>query len=198
MLYFLICIIVYNLRKPHCNNKNHNGIFAEDHQDEALSMATDSTIEIQHNSPLGTELEADEIKALAGVISITRLQANDILIKEGTTDDALHIVINGRLAATRNTGGDEYVTLHVLHDGDMAGAMGFIDGTEHSATLRALCDTQVYTLERSAFESLLENHPALVYKVMRSIIRSVHSTLMRMNRQFVEMNNYIMKEHGRY
>jgi CRP-like cAMP-binding protein len=161
-------------------------------------MATDSTIEIQHNSPLGTELEADEIKALAGVISITRLQANDILIKEGTIDDALHIVINGRLAATRNTGGDEYVTLHVLHDGDMAGAMGFIDGTEHSATLRALCDTQVYTLERSAFESLLENHPALVYKVMRSIIRSVHSTLMRMNRQFVEMNNYIMKEHGRY
>jgi len=161
-------------------------------------MGTDSTIEIQHNSPLGTELEADEIKALAGVISITRLQANDILIKEGTTDDALHIVINGRLAATRNTGGDEYVTLHVLHDGDMAGAMGFIDGTEHSATLRALCDTEVYTLERSAFESLLENHPALVYKVMRSIIRSVHSTLMRMNRQFVEMNNYIMKEHGRY
>jgi CRP-like cAMP-binding protein len=161
-------------------------------------MGTDSTIEIQQNSPLGTELEADEIKALAGVISITRLQANDILIKEGTTDDALHIVINGRLAATRNTGGDEYVTLHVLHDGDMAGAMGFIDGTEHSATLRALCDTQVYTLERSAFESLLENHPALVYKVMRSIIRSVHSTLMRMNRQFVEMNNYIMKEHGRY
>jgi CRP-like cAMP-binding protein len=80
----------------------------------------------------------------------------------------------------------------------MAGAMGFIDGTVHSATLRALCDTEVYTLERSAFESLLESHPALVYKVMRSIIRSVHSTLMRMNRQFVEMNNYIMKEHGRY
>jgi CRP-like cAMP-binding protein len=161
-------------------------------------MGNDSTIEINRHFPLGAELEADEIKALAGVISTARLSENDILIKEGTTDDALHIVINGRLAATRNTGGDEYVTLHVLHDGDMAGAMGFIDGTEHSATLRALCDTEVYTLERSAFESLLESHPALVYKVMRSIIRSVQSTLMRMNRQFVEMNNYIMKEHGRY
>ena len=76
--------------------------------------------------------------------------------------------------------------------------MGFIDGTDHSATLRALCDAEVYTLERPAFESLLDTHPALVYKVMRSIIRSVHSTLLRMNRQFVEMNNYIMKEHGRY
>jgi CRP-like cAMP-binding protein len=161
-------------------------------------MGNDSTTEIHSSFPLGAELEADEIKAFAGVISTTRLNTNDILIKEGTTDDALHIVIHGRLAATRNTGGDEYVTLHVLHEGDMAGAMGFIDGTEHSATLRALCDTEVYTLKRPAFESLLESHPALVYKVMRSIIRSVHSTLMRMNRQFVEMNNYIMKEHGRY
>ena len=161
-------------------------------------MSNDPEYDIHSNSPLGAELETDEIKALAGVISIKHLNENDILIKEGTTDDALHFVISGRLAATRNTGGDEYVTLHTLHEGDMAGAMGFIDGTDHSATLRALCDTDVYTLKRQAFESLLESHPALVYKVMRSIIRSVHATLMRMNRQFVEMNNYIMKEHGRY
>ena len=163
-----------------------------------MTMANESSNDIHYNSPFGAELEAGEIKALAGVLSTRKLKENDILIKEGTTDDALHVVINGRIAATRNTGGDEYVTLHILHEGDMAGAMGFIDGTEHSATLRALCDTDVYTLERSSFESLLETHPALVYKVMRSIIRSVHSTLLRMNRQFVEMNNYIMKEHGRY
>ena len=161
-------------------------------------MATDSNLANQGSSPFGEELETDEIKTLAGVIRTKQLKANDILIKEGATDDALHVVINGRLAATRNTGGDEYVTLHVLHAGDIAGAMGFIDGTDHSATLRALCDAEVYTLERPAFESLLDTHPALVYKVMRSIIRSVHSTLLRMNRQFVEMNNYIMKEHGRY
>lgn len=161
-------------------------------------MANDSNTELHGNSPFGAELEAEEIKALAGVLTTRKLKENEILIKEGTTDDTLHVVINGRLAATRNTGGDEYVTLHVLHEGDIAGAMGFIDGTEHSATLRAQSNTDVYSLERSAFESLLETHPALVYKVMRSIIRSVHSTLLRMNRQFVEMNNYIMKEHGRY
>ncbi len=161
-------------------------------------MANDPNTELHSNSPFGAELEADEIKTLAGILSSRQLKENEILIKEGSIDDTLHVVINGRLAATRNTGGDEYVTLHVLHEGDMAGAMGFIDGTEHSATLRALCNTDIYSLERSAFESLLETDPALMYKVMRSIIRSVHTTLMRMNRQFVEMNNYIMKEHGRY
>lgn len=161
-------------------------------------MSNDSNSELHSSWPLGAELDGDEIKALAGIISTRHLNDNDVLIREGTTDDALHIVLSGRLAVTRRTGGDEYVTLHTLHSGDIAGAMGFIDGTEHSATLRALGEADVYTLKRSSFESLLETHPALVYKVMRSIIRSVHGTLMRMNRQFVEMNNYIMKEHGRY
>ena len=161
-------------------------------------MAKDSDYEVHSAYPLSAELESDEIKALAGIISIKHLNDSEILIREGEIDDALHIVIKGRLAATRNTGGDEYVTLHTLQAGDIAGAMGFIDGTEHSATLRALGEVDVYTLERPAFESLLQGHPALVYKVMRSIIRSVHVSLMRMNRQFVEMNNYIMKEHGRY
>ena len=161
-------------------------------------MTNNTTDELHSDFPLGAELEADEIKALATVIRIRHLTDNEILIEEGSTDDALHIVLKGRLAATRNTGGDEYVTLHILHSGDLAGAMGFIDGTEHSASLRALGEADVYSLQRAAFESLLEAHPALVYKVMRSIIRSVHGTLMRMNRQFVEMNNYIMREHGRY
>ena len=161
-------------------------------------MSTDSNYDVHSSSPLVAELDSNEMKALAGVITTKHLNDNDILLQEGTTDDALYIIIKGRLAATRNTGADEYVTLHTLQAGDIAGAMGFIDGTEHSATLRALGDADVYTLQRSAFESLLETHPALVYKVMRSIIRTVHATLLRMNRQFVEMNNYIMKEHGRY
>jgi len=161
-------------------------------------MSMDSVSDVNDFSPLSSELEGDEIKALAGVITTKHLNDSDILLQEGTTDDALYIIIKGRLAATRNTGADEYVNLHTLQPGDMAGAMGFIDGTEHSATLRALGDADVYKLERSAFESLLQTHPALVYKVMRAIIRSVHTTLLRMNRQFVEMNNYIMKEHGRY
>jgi len=161
-------------------------------------MGNNSMHELLSTSPIGTELDENEIQALAAVISNQQLNEHDILIEEGHTDDALYIIVKGSLVATRSTGGNDYVTLHTLHTGDMAGAMGFIDGTEHSATLKALQETEVYVLKRNVFESLLENHPALVYKVMRSIIRTVHTTLLRMNRQFVEMNNYIMKEHGRY
>jgi CRP/FNR family transcriptional regulator, cyclic AMP receptor protein len=33
---------------------------------------------------------------------------------------------------------------------------------------------------------------------MRAIVRTVHSILLRMNLQYVELTNYITKQHGRY
>lgn len=161
-------------------------------------MGNNTNYEILCASPLGVDLGKSDCIALSEVISTQQLKDNEILFEEGSTDDSLHVIISGRLAVTRNTGIDDSVTLHVLRPGDMAGAMGFIDGTEHSATLRALSSTEVYTLKRQDLESLIDNHPMLVYKVMRSIIRSVHATMLHMNRQFVEMSNYITKEHGRY
>ena len=161
-------------------------------------MSNQSMIDILKTTPLGQELNSAEIEVLATIINSRPLKDHETLIEEGTTDDTLYIIVKGGLTASRATGSGDHVTLHTLHAGDIAGAMGFIDGTEHSATLRALRETEVYELQRSEFESMLESDPALVYKVMRAIIRTTHSTLLRMNRQFVEMNNYIMKEHGRY
>ena len=88
--------------------------------------------------------------------------------------------------------------MHILHEGEMAGELGFIDGLEHSAALRAIGDCEVFSLKREKFELLMNDDPDLVYKVMRAIVRTVHSILRRMNIQYVEMTNYIYKQHGRY
>jgi CRP/FNR family transcriptional regulator, cyclic AMP receptor protein len=99
---------------------------------------------------------------------------------------------------TRVTGTGDAVTLHLLKAGDIAGEMGFLDGDPHSATLRAIGGAEIYSLTRDALEKLLEGHPRLVYNVMRAIVRTVHSILLRMNLQYVELTNYITKQHGRY
>jgi CRP-like cAMP-binding protein len=161
-------------------------------------MSGDANYEIVCMSPLGIELHKDDCRALAEVISTRKLQDNEVLFKEGSVDDSLHVIIDGRLAVTRQTGGGDYVTLHILTKGNFAGEMGFVDGSEHSATLRSLGETEVYSLKRQQLESLIESNPVLIYHVMRSIIRAVHSNLSRMNQQFVEMSNYISKVHGRY
>ena len=113
-------------------------------------------------------------------------------------DNQLHVLIDGHLAVTRQVAEGEWLTLHVLKSGELAGELGFIDGQPHSATLRAMGPTRIFSLEREKFETLINTHPALMYRIMRAIVRGVHVTLRRMNAQQIELTNYITKEHGRY
>jgi len=147
---------------------------------------------------LSGDVDENDCAILIESFLINKLVADEILLREGEKDDALHIVIDGDIMVTRDAGGGEYVTLHHLKPGDVAGAMGFIDGKSHTATLRAVKETHVLTLQRDVLEGMIDEHPQLVYKIMKMIVRSVHQTLLRMDQQFVEMSNYIMKAHGRY
>ena len=147
---------------------------------------------------LNEDIDEKECEVLTSAFELKLLSADEILLREGEQDDTLYIVMDGDIIATRDAGGDEYVILNHLRSGAIAGAMGFIDGSSHSATLRANKESHVLTLHRDVLEGMIDVYPQLVYKVMKMIIRSVHQTLLGMNQQFVQMNNYIMQEHGRY
>ena len=153
------------------------------------------------NSSLSEELRDSEIEHLASMITIQEYKAGDFILQPGETalKDSLLILGSGDVEATAATGG-EHMTLHMLQMGDLAGIIGFVGGNvlQISATIVAKTDSKVLVLDRSRFESLLNTQPAIVYYVMRGIVRHVHGIVRRMNTQSVEMNNYIHKTHGRY
>ncbi len=162
-------------------------------------MSGDINYEMICQSDLAEGLSEEQRRTLATVIETRELADGEILITEGYTDNCLYVLNSGKLEVTRKVaGGGEWITLAILREGDIAGELGFIDGTIHSATLRAVGKAKVFSLSRDALESLIDTHPRLVYEMMRTIIREVHKILMRMNQQYVEMNNYITKQHGRY
>lgn len=150
------------------------------------------------SSPFTSELDDDEVQVLASISTCQLLADDEVLFKEGETSPSLHMIIEGRLGVTRDTGGGDWAMLHILGAGDLAGEMSFIDGRPHSATLRAIGATKVCSFDRAKFEALVETNPWVVYKVMRGIVAAVHDILRRMNAQYVEMSNYISKQHGRY
>jgi CRP/FNR family cyclic AMP-dependent transcriptional regulator len=150
------------------------------------------------SSSLGSELTDEQCERLAGIAVACAIRGGDFLIEEGQKDEAIHIIIDGHMEAVARTAGGEWVTLQLLREGDMVGEMGFIDGVEHSASLRALGNCELIRLERDSFEGLLQTDPELTYRVMRAIVREVHRILRGMNTQFMEMTNYISKQHGRY
>jgi CRP/FNR family cyclic AMP-dependent transcriptional regulator len=152
---------------------------------------------IQHSS-LISDLNEKQCSDLSSVATSRALQDQEVLIEQGQSDETLHIVASGALAVERTTSGGDTITMHILKPGDLAGEMGFVDGTEHSATLRAMGPTSVVSISRQDLESLLPDKPEVVYGLMRGIIRTAHRILREMNLQSVELSNYITKVHGRY
>jgi CRP-like cAMP-binding protein len=154
--------------------------------------------ELVQTSVLGRELSKEQCGALAGVVEIRRVPPGDYLIEEGTSDDSLHVVLRGALEVVKNAGPGQPASLAVLRPRDLAGEMSFIDGTRHETGLRAIAESEVLSLRRGDFERLVEKDPEVVYKVMRGVIRAAHELMHRMNVQYIELSNYIFKQHGRY
>jgi CRP/FNR family cyclic AMP-dependent transcriptional regulator len=147
---------------------------------------------------LTEDLTDTEREVLLAIAERRELGDGELLLEEGHRDSCMYLITAGELSVRKASGqGDEQV-ISLLKPGDFTGAMGCLDGLAHCATLRATRKAEVYGIERQRFESLVETHPWLVYKVMRSIVRTLHNIVGHMNTNHVEMINYINKLHGRY
>jgi CRP-like cAMP-binding protein len=158
----------------------------------------EKTTDLVIGSSLGSELSQEEAGVLAELMGYRDVVDGEMLIDEGATDDTLHVLLSGKLEVVKHTGAGETASLAILRPGALVGEMSFVDGAVHTVGLRALCDSRVLSLRRKDFEGIIEQHPKLVYKVMRAVTRSAHRIVHQMNHEFIELSNYIFKQHGRY
>ena len=149
------------------------------------------------NSSVGAELHENEAKILAAILGVRQLKDGELLVNEGAADQTLVILISGKLAVINSTGGKEN-QVYTMKEGECAGTRAFVDRAPRRATLRALGTATAYTLTPESFESLVDDHPRLAYKVMRALFRVTHTNLMRMNQESQQLANYITKAQGRY
>jgi CRP-like cAMP-binding protein len=149
-------------------------------------------------SRLGQELSDKEAEKLADLMQVKQLANGEYLIYEDTTDDSLYVVVEGNLEVVKRTAGDGVASIAIIREGHMAGELSFLDSNVHTVGLRALSGVKVLSLAREDFEKIIDKDPQLVYKVMRALARSAHRIMHQMNHEFVELSNYIYKQHGRY
>lgn len=148
-------------------------------------------------SAVGEDLSEQECQILADIMGVRRLHDGERLVAEGQAENTLFILVDGQLAVTGNVLGQEIV-VYTMKKGEVAGTRAFVDRTPRKATLRAVGETTVYTMKPDDFESLLTQHPHIVYGVMRALFRITHANLMRMNQESQELVNYVSKIRGRY
>ena len=160
--------------------------------------ADESRVAALRASRLASDLDEAEFAVLAERVTVRDLADGEVLVHEGAADDHLYVVAGGLVGVVKYIESDSRLTVATLAVGDLAGEMSFVDGTTYHSSLVAIGQARVLGLSREGLESLVATHPAIVYHVMRAIIRTVHTTQRRLSHQAVELSNYIYKQHGRY
>ena len=157
-------------------------------------------IDTLRTSTITEELSDAEVEILAGLFEVHDYKSGEAIIRPGADQpDNLYILAHGDIEVKiQSTEGA--ATIHVLKPGDLAGMITFVGGaaTQVSATLYAVGGTKVLSLERVRFETLINSHPLIVYRVMRGLARNMHGIVRRMNTESTELSNYIYRTHGRY
>jgi CRP-like cAMP-binding protein len=151
-------------------------------------------------STISEELSDAEVDILAGLFEVQDFKAGEAIVQPGDDQpDNLYILAHGDIEVKIRSGMEE-TTVHVLKPGDLAGIITFVGGAASaiSATVYAVGQTKVLCLPRTKFETLVNSHPMIVYRVMRGVVRNVHGIVRRVNSESAELSNYIYRSHGRY
>lgn len=157
-------------------------------------------IDTLRTSTITEELSDAEVEILAGLFETRDYKGGEIIVEPGDQQpDNLYILAHGDIEVKIQSS-EGKSTIHVLKPGDLAGMITFVGGaaSQVSATLLAIGSTKVLSLDRIRFESLVNSHPMIVYKVMRGLARNMHGIVRRMNTESAELSNYIYRTHGRY
>ena len=95
-----------------------------------------------------------------GVAMRKRFEKDEILFKQGDPSDVAILIIAGSAEVLRYVG-DDAIVLGTVHEGELVGEMGVLEGRPRSATVRAAGAVEAELVERQAFLDRVIAEPEL-------------------------------------
>lgn len=116
-------------------------------------------------------LDETSLSQLLEKISLQHLAAGEVLYRQGDPGEQMHVVLSGRLQVrVMSSEGEETIVAHP-QPGDIVGEMAVFSGSARAATIYAVRDTSLGTIDRKEIEMLAARFPRVFSNVTRMIIR---------------------------
>jgi CRP/FNR family transcriptional regulator len=106
----------------------------------------------------------------------------EVIIQQWEKGDCMYVVQEGQVEVVREEVGHE-VRLAVIGEGDFFGEMAIFENEVRSATVRALGQTRVLTVDKKNFLRRVHEDPSIAYKLVQSMshrIREMNAEITRM------------------
>lgn len=123
--------------------------------------STSSQREVLRRSSLFQPLADNEIDAVLAHATVVRHAAGETILAKGDPGDSMMAVLKGRVVITAPSPDGRQMVLSVMHEGDVFGEIGMLDGKERTADVSAQTDCELLVVPRRSLLSLLERRPDL-------------------------------------
>ena len=109
-------------------------------------------------------------------------QYNDgeVIIKQGDSGDCLYVIQKGRVEVIDESGEKE-IKLAELEEREFFGEMGLFEKDVRSATIRAIGETKVLTIDKKNFYQTIQNDPSIAYRLLESMSKRLRETNKKLN-----------------
>ena len=96
----------------------------------------------------------------------------EVIVHQGEAADGLFVIQEGRLEILSESHGRE-TRLRIAGEGELIGEMAVFDRQVRSATVRALGEARVLTVDRKNFLRRINEDPSLAFRIVETMSRRI-------------------------
>jgi CRP/FNR family transcriptional regulator, cyclic AMP receptor protein len=132
-----------------------------------MAMFTqDTKVKSLRQAPLFEGLSKKELTELARRSEDMELDAGTVLCKEGEIGQEFFVIVDGEVEVKRKGR-----RLGTRGAGDFIGEIALLEDMKRTATVTAKTPLHVFVLTRPTFQHLVNEHPAVERKILRTLAR---------------------------
>jgi CRP-like cAMP-binding protein len=99
-------------------------------------------------------------------------QDGEAIVRQGEVGDCMYVIQEGQVEVVVEKDGEE-VHLMVLDTGELFGEMAIVEREVRMATVRALGQTRVLTIDQKNFLRRIHEDPSLAWRVVQTMSRRI-------------------------
>jgi len=96
----------------------------------------------------------------------------EVIIKQGDSGNCMYVIQSGEVEVIRDNNGKE-VRLAIRKEGDFFGEMALFSKELRSATIRALGDTRILTVDRKNLLKSIQKDPSLAFRIIETLSKRI-------------------------
>jgi CRP-like cAMP-binding protein len=111
--------------------------------------------------PLFRDFEDAELSQIASTVGVARFSKHQFIVREAEPGETFFIIVSGSVSVCRIAPDGRETILSILKEGDFFGEMSMFDSSLRSASIKALTEVEVGTINRTEFLDLLDRNPKI-------------------------------------